>query len=112
MPSGGNKKSPSGGGGASKGRQQPFESKKSKSAAAKANGNDKVAATVEAVPADEDINSGFGQYLRSPQAIEMMRLFVIANTLVVILTMAWPQMKQSYQIILSLFAADGDEDDF
>lgn len=105
MPSGSNKKSPAGGGGGGKGNKQHQQQQKK--------GNDKAAATTTATAAasagDEDINSGFGQYMRSPQAIEMMKLFVVANTLVMFFTMAWPQMKHSYEIIRSMIY--GDEED-
>ncbi|XP_035919458.1 uncharacterized protein LOC118517438 isoform X2 [Anopheles stephensi] len=59
---------------------------------------------------DEDTNAGFGKYLRSEEGIEMMKLFVIANTIVVFVTMAWPQMQQSYRILRSLVFNDEDED--
>ncbi|XP_055599243.1 uncharacterized protein LOC129748605 [Uranotaenia lowii] len=62
---------------------------------------------------DEGFNSGFGQYIRSEQAVEMMKLFVIANTLVVFFTMGWPQMKQSFEIIRSwIYGGDEQEDEF
>lgn len=41
----------------------------------------------------------------------MMKLFVIANTIVVFMTMAWPQMQQSYQIIRSMFYGDEAADE-
>ncbi|XP_055903446.1 uncharacterized protein LOC129939451 [Eupeodes corollae] len=47
---------------------------------------------------DKDLNSGFGDYIRSPEAIEMMKLFVMANSVVIILTMAWPSMKELYKM--------------
>ncbi|XP_065090404.1 uncharacterized protein Xport-A [Ochlerotatus camptorhynchus] len=97
MPSGANKKTPGGGG---KGKKQQ-DSKKQ--ALANNQKDDKVKQ-----PGDEDINSGFGEYMRSSQAAEMMKLFVIANTLVVFLTMAWPQMKHSFEIIQSLIYGDED----
>ncbi|XP_061507712.1 uncharacterized protein LOC11176028 [Anopheles gambiae] len=59
---------------------------------------------------DEDTNAGFGKYLRSQEGIEMMKLFVIANTIVVFVTMAWPQMQQSYRILRSLLFSDEDDD--
>ncbi|XP_058127117.1 uncharacterized protein LOC131290664 [Anopheles ziemanni] len=63
-------------------------------------------------PDAEDTNAGFGKYLRSEEGIEMMKLFVIANTVVVFMTIAWPQMQQSYQILRSLiFAEDDDAED-
>lgn len=40
----------------------------------------------------------------------MMKLFVIANTIVVFVTMAWPQMQQSYRILRSLLFSDEDDD--
>ncbi|KFB41965.1 AGAP013043-PA-like protein [Anopheles sinensis] len=62
-------------------------------------------------PDAEDTNAGFGKYLRSQEGIDMMKLFVIANTIVVFMTMAWPQMQQSYQILRSLiFAEDADDE--
>lgn len=59
-------------------------------------------------PDGEDTNAGFGKYLRSSEGIEMMKLFVIANTIVVFVTMAWPQMQQSYAILRSMIAGDED----
>lgn len=100
MPSGANKKSPGGGGGGKGGKHQQDNKK----------GADKTAvATGTTANGDGDINSGFGEYMRSPQAIEMMKLFVVANSLVMLLTMAWPQMKHSYEILRSMIF--GDEED-
>lgn len=98
MPSGANKKSPGGGGGGGKGKKQQDQKNQS---LANNQQNDKAKG-----PGDEDINSGFGDYMRSPQAAEMMKLFVIANTMVVFFTMAWPQMKHSFEIIQSLIYGD------
>ncbi|XP_037807366.1 uncharacterized protein LOC119600859 isoform X2 [Lucilia sericata] len=42
---------------------------------------------------DNDLNSGFGNYLRSNEGVEMMKIFVFANTIMVIVTMAWPHFK-------------------
>ncbi|EFN88992.1 hypothetical protein EAI_11785 [Harpegnathos saltator] len=47
----------------------------------------------------DDENQGFGSWLRSGTGIEMMRLFVIANSILVFVTMAWPNMKESFNII-------------
>lgn len=102
MPSGANKKSPAGGGG--KGNKHQQQDKQQKS-------NDKAAATTTtATTGDADANSGFQEYMRSPQAIEMMKLFVVANTLVMFFTMAWPQMKHSYEIIRSMIYGDDDDE--
>ncbi|XP_053663849.1 uncharacterized protein LOC128713007 [Anopheles marshallii] len=67
-------------------------------------------AVVPAPDADDDTNAGFGKYLRSQEGIEMMKLFVIANTIVVFITMAWPQMQQSYRILRALVFNDEDEE--
>ncbi|XP_011634343.1 uncharacterized protein LOC105425323 [Pogonomyrmex barbatus] len=47
----------------------------------------------------DDENQGFGSWLRSSTGVEMMRLFVIANSILVFVTMAWPNMKESFYII-------------
>lgn len=39
----------------------------------------------------------------------MMRMFVVANSLVLFVTVAWPSMKQSYQIIKELFYGEETE---
>ena len=51
----------------------------------------------------DDENQGFGNWLRSSEGLEYMRLFVIANTIIVFLTMGWPQMQQAFDIITSYF---------
>lgn len=38
--------------------------------------------------------------------MEMMRMFVVANSLVLFITVAWPSMKQSYQIVMELLYGD------
>ncbi|XP_030374612.1 uncharacterized protein LOC115624155 [Scaptodrosophila lebanonensis] len=45
---------------------------------------------------DKDLNSGFGDYLRTPEAFEMMKLFVFANTVMLIVTMAWPNIREQF----------------
>ncbi|KAL9896062.1 uncharacterized protein LOC119639373 [Glossina fuscipes] len=45
---------------------------------------------------NNDLNSGFGQYLRSDEGVEMMKLFVFANTVLLIVTQAWPHIQQQY----------------
>lgn len=49
---------------------------------------------------DEDI--GFGAWLKSGDGIEWMRLFVIGNSLIVFLTMTWPQIQKTSSIIKEL----------
>lgn len=52
---------------------------------------------------DNEENQGFGNWIRSSEGIEYMRLFVIANSFVVFLTMTWPQITQVLDIIGSYF---------
>lgn len=56
---------------------------------------------------DEE-NQGFGNWLRSSTGIEMMRLFVIANSILVFVTMGWPNMRESFYIIKDYFAGEED----
>lgn len=49
---------------------------------------------------DEDI--GFGGWLKSGDGIEWIRLFVIGNSLIVFLTMTWPQIQKTSSIIKEL----------
>ncbi|XP_038105386.1 uncharacterized protein LOC6050704 [Culex quinquefasciatus] len=102
MPSGGNKKSPAAGG---------SRGKSSKKAPA---GNEAAAAVNTSAQTnatgDEDQNSGFAEYLRSSQGSEMLKLFVVANSIVMFLTVAWPQMKKSYEMLMSYFGEDGEDE--
>ncbi|KAL2751769.1 e3 ubiquitin-protein ligase protein [Vespula maculifrons] len=59
---------------------------------------------------EESTNQGFGEWLRSNDGVEMMRLFVIANSLLLFVTMAWPNMKESFYIIRDYFM--GEEEDY
>ncbi|XP_055524156.1 uncharacterized protein LOC129717906 [Wyeomyia smithii] len=110
MPSGGNKKPPYHKGPSPRGAK----TKHHQNTATTGSKKPAIAGTGSGIAADgtveDEFNSGFGQYLRSPQAVEMMKLFVIANTVVVFFTMAWPQMQHSFQVIKSLFTGmDEDE---
>lgn len=58
---------------------------------------------------DEAANQGFGEWLRSTDGVEMMRLFVIANSLLMIVTMAWPNMKEMYRIIRDYYMEEEDD---
>ncbi|TMW53847.1 hypothetical protein DOY81_001132 [Sarcophaga bullata] len=49
---------------------------------------------------DTELNSGFGNYLRSDEGVEMMKMFVFANTVMLIITMAWPHFKEQYHWLL------------
>lgn len=39
----------------------------------------------------------------------MMRMFVVANSLVLFVTIAWPSMKQSYKIVMEFFTGEEAE---
>lgn len=56
----------------------------------------------------DDDNQGFGNWLRSTTGVEMMRLFVIANSILVFMTMAWPNMKESFYIIKEYLVGEED----
>lgn len=104
MPSGNNKKSPAAGG--SKGKHH-----KSSSKAPAGNEAANTATAQTGATGDEDQNSGFAEYLRSSQGAEMLKLFVVANSIVMFLTVAWPQMKKSYELLMTFFG-DEAEDEF
>ncbi|XP_018054009.1 PREDICTED: uncharacterized protein LOC108690962 [Atta colombica] len=56
----------------------------------------------------DDENQGFGNWIRSSTGIEMMRLFVIANSILVFVTIAWPNMKESFYIIKDYLMGEED----
>lgn len=56
----------------------------------------------------DDENQGFGNWLRSSTGVEMMRLFVIANSILIFVTMAWPTMRESLYIIKDYFVGEED----
>ncbi|XP_011309130.1 uncharacterized protein Xport-A isoform X1 [Fopius arisanus] len=64
---------------------------------------------VDDVNDDDEHNQGFSDWLRSVDGIEMMRLFVIANSLLVFITIAWPNMQQTYTIIKEYIMGEDDE---
>ncbi|XP_045768342.1 uncharacterized protein LOC123869462 [Maniola jurtina] len=47
----------------------------------------------------EEDDQGFGGWLRSEEGVENMKLFVIANTIVLLTTLAYPHMQLMYEII-------------
>lgn len=74
---------------------------------------------------DEEVNSGFGSYLRSSagkkafyeifnehkqshnfslSGQETLRLFVVVNSLVMFMTIAWPQMKAAFETLSDFIA--------
>ncbi|XP_075146066.1 exit protein of rhodopsin and TRP A [Haematobia irritans] len=71
-------------------------SEKSAKSDLKCNKDDTKPKTNKAEEDEKDLNSGFGDYLRSSEGVEMMKMFIFANTIMLILTMAWPQVKLQY----------------
>ncbi|XP_076239670.1 exit protein of rhodopsin and TRP A [Calliopsis andreniformis] len=62
------------------------------------NGNKK------AINVNDDIqDQGFGDWLRSSDGIEMMRLFVIANSILIFFTMGWPKIQETITILKQYF---------
>lgn len=57
---------------------------------------------------EDDENRGFSNWLRSSDGVEMMRLFVVANSLLVFITMAWPNMQQVYSIVKDYITSEED----
>lgn len=105
MPSGGNKKSPGVG---AKGK--PSKSGKAPAGNEAANTAAAASTAQNGATGDEDQNSGFAEYLRSSQGAEMLKLFVVANSIVMFLTVAWPQMKKSYELLMSYFGDEADDE--
>jgi len=44
-------------------------------------------------------NQGFGNWLRSSTAVEMMRLLVIANSILIFVIMGWSNMRESFYVL-------------
>lgn len=66
--------------------------------------------TGDSAPLDDDSeNQGFGTWLRSTDGVEMMRLFVIANSLLVFVTMAWPNMQEALYILKDYIMGEEEE---
>ncbi|KAF7992813.1 hypothetical protein HCN44_005157 [Aphidius gifuensis] len=54
-------------------------------------------------------NQGFGDWLSSNNGIEMMKLFVVANSLLVFVTIAWPNMRLVASIISDYIKGENNE---
>ncbi|KZC03752.1 hypothetical protein WN55_06399 [Dufourea novaeangliae] len=55
---------------------------------------------------DDIENQGFSDWLRSSDGIEMMRLFVIANSILVFVTMGWPKMQEAILYLKDYICGD------
>lgn len=82
------------------------ENKNGKSRQDRSSVTEKSATTTADLSDDE--NQGFGNWLRSSTGVEMMRLFVIVNSILVFVTMAWPNMKESFYIIKDYLVGEED----
>jgi hypothetical protein len=69
-----------------------------------ANENKKLGKQVNDIIDDE--NQSFGNWLWSPEGVTCMRLFVITNSIVMFLTMTWPQVTGVMHIISSYFTEE------
>lgn len=52
---------------------------------------------------EDEMNSGFSSYLKSVSGMNTLRMFVIVNSLVMFLTVAWPQIKLCAEIVRDIF---------
>ncbi|KAG6461632.1 hypothetical protein O3G_MSEX012755 [Manduca sexta] len=60
---------------------------------------DQLATKVDSLDDDEQ---GFGGWLRSPDGLETMKLFVIANSIVMLTTLVYPHMQAAFQIVADM----------
>ncbi|KAJ8674658.1 hypothetical protein QAD02_010444 [Eretmocerus hayati] len=59
-------------------------------------------------PGDDDSeNQGFGEWLHSANGIDTMKLFVLANSMLIFVTMAWPHLEDLFRQLVY-----GDDDDY
>lgn len=54
----------------------------------------------------EDEEEGFGNWLRSENGASQMKMFVVANFMVVFMTIAWPHIVQAFEIIASFLKGE------
>lgn len=56
---------------------------------------------------DSDTETGtFSSWLRSGEGTELMKLFVIGNSIIVFITMSWPHLKQMFGTIYEMLTED------
>lgn len=56
---------------------------------------------------DSDNERGtFSAWLRTGEGVELMKMFVITNSLIVFLTMTWPHIKEMLGVLYSFFYDD------
>lgn len=56
---------------------------------------------------DSDSEEGtFSGWLKSGEGVELMKLFVICNSMIVFFTLTWPQLQQTFEIIYSMVTGE------
>lgn len=58
--------------------------------------------SIEPIPLEsdeEDTPRGFGGWLTTTEGLNLLRLFVVGNSIIMFLTFGWPQMKQAFEIV-------------
>jgi len=53
-------------------------------------------------------NQGFGNWLRSSTGVEMMRLLVIANSILIFAIMGWSNMRESFYVLKDYLVGEED----
>ncbi|XP_053612394.1 uncharacterized protein Xport-A [Plodia interpunctella] len=61
--------------------------------------DDKNIANVDSI---DDEDHGFGGWLRSADGMETMKLFVIANSIVIVTTLAYPHVQTIFEILADM----------
>lgn len=56
-------------------------------------------------------NQGFSDWLSSSNGIEMMKLFVIANSILVFVTVGWPNIQNVASIVRDYIRGEENNDD-
>lgn len=57
---------------------------------------------------DDNENVHFGNWLRSSDGVGMIRLFVIANSILAFVTMIWPNIKETFYIVKDYLTREED----
>ncbi|XP_014208830.1 uncharacterized protein LOC106639637 [Copidosoma floridanum] len=59
-------------------------------------------------PDDDSENQGFTEWLRSSDGVDTMKLFVIGNSILVVVTVAWPHISQMFSLIRELIYGEDE----
>lgn len=52
---------------------------------------------------DSDEDSSFTNWLRSESGVEYMKMFILFNTIIVVLAMAWPHIKEALNVLFYMY---------